>query len=299
MQDKTIVISLSNILVLLKERIISISIIFFSTALAAYFLSFSIPNQYTSGSVLSIVSEEKSNIASGNLSSLASIAGVNLGDNNRPNEIVETIKSRNFLARLLEDKKWVPILSVAKNYDPTQDILIFDNKYFDQKNGSWKFDKKGSSYEPSVIKIHRDNYLPFLEVYLNKMNNLIYVSFTHISPEIAYEFNNLIIKELNASFREKDLKEYQLKTEFLYEEAKATSDLEIKSSINNLIELNLKQKMIATITKEYAVKILDSPFVPDKKSRPRRSIIMILSAISITFIYFLFMLYRNYKESEV
>ena len=58
-----------------------------------------------------------------------------------------------------------------------------------------------------------------------------------------------------------------------------TNEKEIKDLISRLIESKLKVQMLANVNDNYIINVIDAPFVPEKKSEPRRSRIVLISLI--------------------
>ena len=54
----------------------------------------------------------------------------------------------------------------------------------------------------------------------------------------------------------------------------------IKLSINQIIESQLRKKMLANIKDDYAIFAIDEPFAPLIKTSPTRSYIVIISTIA-------------------
>ena len=69
----------------------------------------------------------------------------------------------------------------------------------------------------------------------------------------------------------------------------------IDKSISTLIGSELQNKMIANISDEYMLEIIDEPFVPEYKSKPNRLLILLLAflcGLSISLLY-VFIFKRN------
>ena len=99
----------------------------------------------------------------------------------------------------------------------------------------------------------------------------------HISPIFAKDFLALIIKEANALNRSIDIDSSSRALSYLKTELSQTSLVEIKKSINQLIEAQLETRMIASIHDEYILIALEPPFIPEEKSRPGRAVIVIIA----------------------
>ena len=102
---------------------------------------------------------------------------------------------------------------------------------------------------------------------------------THQSPDFALEFLELIIQQINANSREKDLSYSDLTLDYLYSELDIATQGDIKLSINRLIEAQLKQKMLARVKQNHFIEPLDLPFMPEQRTSPRRTLIVILSTL--------------------
>ena len=90
--------------------------------------------------------------------------------------------------------------------------------------------------------------------------------------------------------KEKDLQESQDALNYLYEKLSESQQKEVRSSINALIESQLKTQMLGNIRDDYLVSIIDPPFYPENKSSPKRSQIVVLATIlglmaSILFVF--------------
>jgi LPS O-antigen subunit length determinant protein (WzzB/FepE family) len=58
-----------------------------------------------------------------------------------------------------------------------------------------------------------------------------------------------------------------------------TSLLEIRSSINDVIESQLKTQMMAKVREDYVLKLIEPPFYPEVKFSPNRPLISILGTL--------------------
>ena len=119
-----------------------------------------------------------------------------------------------------------------------------------------------------VLKISKDNKTDFISI-----------SFTHESPYFAYSFLTLLINELNSISRKNDLRKSESALVYLKDQLENTSEVDIRDSINILIESELKVQMYANINENYLITPIDPPYFPEVKSEPTRSIICIIGAL--------------------
>lgn len=280
-----------------KFLIISITTLI---ALSSIYYALSLSNYYTSESVLvSRDSENKNSLSQ--LSGFASFAGIGgLGGqgNDSAFKVIEIIQSREFVKHLLTFEDVLPSLIASKDYDSDSQRLIFDTEMYVEDTKSWirKTDNK-QSIEPTYLEAHRA-YLEMLTITQDKLTRFINIKFEHISPVFAKQFLSLIIKEANNLNREIDIDKSAKALNYLKLELSKTSLIEIKNSINQLIEAQLETQMMASIHEEYSLIILEPPFIPDKRSRPTRSLIVIFSTLAGGLFSVIFVLFRHYTFAK-
>ena len=102
------------------------------------------------------------------------------------------------------------------------------------------------------------------------------MSIEHKSPSFSRELLELIIKELNISTRERDLIESENAMDYLRNESINTTNSDLKESIINLMQSQLETQMMASVSKDYILRIIDAPFTPELKSRPNRALLCVL-----------------------
>ena len=254
-----------------KKLIILITAVF---ALCSVLFASSLTNYYKSLTVLT-TAEGSNEIASlSRYSSIASLAGVSMPSSglDKGSLIVNTIMSRAFLKHLLSFEDVLPSIMAAESYDIEKKQLVFNSNIYDATNKKWFHAK------PSYIETY-DVYMEQLTVSYDKNLGLIHVHTEHISPIFAKEFLDLIIKEADTLLRQKDLKQSSDALDYLISEISKTSLVEIKSSMNHLIQSQLETQMMAKISTDYALMVIEPPFIPEKKFRPSRSLIRLFGTI--------------------
>ena len=95
--------------------------------------------------------------------------------------------------------------------------------------------------------------------------------------------------------RNKDLRESSDAIEFLTSEVTKSSLITMKDAINELVQSRLEMQMMAKINNEYILKIIEPPFIPEKKSGPARAIICISLTIAGGLFAVLLVLIRHYN----
>ena len=123
---------------------------------------------------------------------------------------------------------------------------------------------------------------------------LISISVEHISPVFAKEFLDLIIQEANSLKRQKDIATTDKALNYLKLELSQTPAAPIKESINMLIKSQLETRMMANIHEEYSLIKIESPFIPENRFSPVRSIICILGTLFGAVLSVMTVLTRHY-----
>lgn len=285
-----------------KKIIISITLFF---AMVSIIIALSIQNKYTSSSLVKIVnSDEQSSNASSLLSSyggLASLTGIDISSlsDEKASYVIALIKSKKFLSELLKkDDSLTQKIFAMKKFYPESGKVDFYNSIYKQGEDKWVRKKSvGRSIKPSYIELH-EYYLSSLDIHKDKDSGFIKISFTSKSPIFAFNMLEMILAETNLYIKEDELKRVEDALKYLSNKLETVTTDETLSTINQLIEVNLKKEALANINEEYFIKKIDYPFIAESKSSPNRAVICIL----LTFLGFLlslaYVLVRNYLKNE-
>ncbi len=262
-------------------------------ALGSVIYSLSLTNIYKSEVLLS-VDNASGNNSMNTLGGMAATLGI-IGPNNDNKSLIaiKTIQSRSFLKHLLTFDNILPSLMAAKSYDVQSNKISFNPKIYNQNNKEWV----GSGFKNQQSK---PSYLETYPVYLNHVvisqdkSNLLTISVEHMSPFFAKEFLELIINEANELLRNKDLREATDAINFLQSEIPKASLISMKDALNELVLSQLEVQMMAKISSEYVLKVIEPAYVPEVKIRPNRAKISILGTILGGMISILLVLMHHY-----
>ena len=280
-QNSDAEISLLDIFnILWKEKILilSVSSIF---AFSSVFYALSLPNIYTSDVVLKVAGSNGASMSNNSqFGSIAALAGVNIGTGGGMDEKADlakqTIRSRDFVKHVSKFDEVLPSLMALQEYDPSSQLIIFDEEIYDSSNQKW------ISALPSEYEVYK-KFLSMVDVFIDIDTGFLAISVSHQTPYFAKYFLELIINELNNIERYRDIAEAQRSKEYLGKQLGIYKVADIRNSINALIQSQLETEMLANVRVDYLLRPLDSAYVPEKKSAPVRSMI----CIAITFIGFL------------
>jgi|TARA_B110001452_G_scaffold262070_1_gene261593 hypothetical protein len=252
-------------------------------ALFSVLYALSLPNLYTSSSLLMKAEEQGSSAPmQSQVGGFAALAGIDMGGGGGKDKTtlaIATLESRDFLKHLLSFDGIKEGLMAAKSYDPATNELQYEDADFNSITKTWI--REPGLYEtviPSALEVY-DTYRQTLSASLDKKTGFVNVSSTHISPIFAHDFLALVIQEVNQLSRIRDLQESEEALKYLELQLETSKNLDINLVINQLIESQLKTQMLANVRPDYLLQVLDRPYVPILKSSPQRSIICIFGTL--------------------
>lgn len=268
--------------VIMKRKWMMFSLIFV-VIIASVITSLSMPNVYRAEVVLAPVEQKDSNGGAtsllGYFSGLASIAGISLGGGNYEINLA-VLKSRTFIKKTVEDNNLMP--------------LLFPGEWDANKNAWIETDPEK---QPTLWDAYRllDK---IIAVSTDKKNNLTRVTLERKSPEQAASWLGLFIETLNKHLKEQAIKEAEANITYLTKQIEETPLLEMRQALYGVIAEQTRQIMLAKAQQYFAFKIIDPSEVPDKKNKPKRSIIVILSTFVATFMAILLAFFLEYIEKQ-
>ena len=275
-----------------KLFIVSLTSIF---AVVSVLYSLSLPNVYTSTSLLAPANKEEAfSSRLGGMSGLAGLAGVNLSQSSSAStseEAIERVKSFNFFSNYFLPNIELENLLAIKKWDPESNSLFYDENTFDVTNKKWV----ENNTQPSNQTAYR-KYANIFKIVVDDETSFVTFSVEHQSPEIAKKWLDIIIYNINESMREIDKTDAQNAINFLNETANSTSIQSIREVIGRILESKMQTLMLASTNKAYVFKVLDSPIVPEVKSGPIRSIICIIGTLIGGVISVLISFIQHYRK---
>lgn len=262
------------------RMLIFISLIIFSSISFVY--SRALPDLYTSKAIVAPANPNESLTSQlGGYSALAGLAGVNIPiERLTPaDEAIERIWSFDFFkSNFLPFIKLEDLLA-AKNWDESSNTIKYNKSIFSKEKNKWSISKNNlNEIVPSDLQAY-DQYKKILKVTQDSKTQFVTIAIEHQSPYISRDWVNLIISNINSSFSERDKLKALNSIDFLNDSLSKTNLNEIKEAISQLLESQLQNLMLASSNKNYVFKIIDSPYVPEKISSPKRKMILLYGAI--------------------
>tara|TARA_B100000780_G_C21111369_1_gene449134 strand:+ start:84 stop:1031 length:948 start_codon:yes stop_codon:yes gene_type:complete len=280
-----------------------ISLITLLFAIFSIYYALSLPNIYKSSTLLKVSSDDQqsqlSSIGS-QFSGLASMAGINmpLSGDDKVYYVLETLKSRGFTKILLARHDFSPKIIASKDFIRKSNKIIFDDSIYNNKLKVWT--REPNEYReaiPTHLEVHNILMKSF-SVGVDKESGFVSLSYSHVSPVFAKEFLNTAINELNKISKTKDQLESLKAVDYLEKEIESTQQKDIVNSINSLITMQLKTKMLSKIKDDYLLSIIDPPYVPEIRSSPNRAIICIFITLIGGFLGVIIVFFRHYFQNS-
>ncbi len=261
--------------VIWKKRVFILGTSFLAAVLAAG-VSLMMPDIYRAEALLAPAGskEGKNGISSvlGGLGGLASLAGVSVGGSSSVEENIAVLKSREFIWDFVKDEKLMPIL--------------FEDAW-DEEAGHWIAEDKED--QPTLWDAWRllieDGVL---QASIDKDSGLVHVSIDWEDPDLASLWVNKLVQRINAYLREQAIAQSQEKLKYLNNELRKTVIEENRQALYELISAEQKQAMLANTQQDFAFRVVDPAVAPDKKIKPKRAIIVILTAFVVGFLSIVF-----------
>ena len=250
-------VDLKEILQILFKKKILIILLTLFFAIASIFTAISMPDIYKSSSLLAPTSQDESLSSSlGGLSSLAGIAGVSLpaGSISDSQIAVKRIESFEFFSKSFLPSIKLEDLMAEKKWIPQENKLIYDDDIFDKLSNKWV---RKVSYPKKTIPTSQEAFKEFRKALLinqDEETGLVYLSIEHISPNVAKEWMDVIIYNINECMREIDKEDAQNSINFLSESLKTTNSQSIKLVFSKLMESQMQTLMLASSNKDSSLK---------------------------------------------
>lgn len=200
----------------------------------------------------------------------------------------EVIKSRDFLYSFIEKRNLLIPLLAAKSWNIDDGTFLINNEIYDLKNDKWIGYESPSSFDSSIYYIAFSALMGKINISQERKTGLIKVNFDHATPQLASQWLEWLIDDLNDHFRIDDTAEAEASIRYLTEMMQNNPVKQVNLVLASLIEKQLNTLMLANSKSGYVYKILDTPYEPLQRISPRRTLIVIvITAFSSIFFIFL------------
>jgi uncharacterized protein involved in exopolysaccharide biosynthesis len=258
--DEIDLLELIRMLLHAWKTILGITIL--CTGLAVAYALFT-PEVFKAEILLAPAQEEKTGASSAlsQFGGLASMVGVSIPSDSNVEQVIATLNSRKFLRDYIKRNKLLPILF---------------EEIWDADNNVWLLptvDDEPS--EQNAIELLKGS----LSVVEDKKSGLITLSISWEDPEVAAQWANELVKQLNQQLREHAIADSQKRVGYLEQELAKTTLQDMRSVLYNLLESEKQKAMLANVNEDFALEVIDPAIAPETREKPKRKLIVSLGGV--------------------
>jgi uncharacterized protein involved in exopolysaccharide biosynthesis len=180
----------------------------------------------------------------------ASLVGITLGQGDElTQEALAVLKSREFTEKFIEERHLMPVLYAKK---------------WDAQAGKWKVDER---HQPTPARAFRYFDKKIRVIVPEKKTSLITMDIDWTDRVAAADWANDLVQRLNLEMRKREMARADSAVGYLEKEFETTTAVATREAIGHLIEIQVKQRMLAAVTQEFAFRVIDHAMPPDRDDR--------------------------------
>jgi len=260
-------------------------------------VSFRVTPQYKA-SVALMVNTGESSSSSSRLGGLASLAGFKMRANGSSDVLfnINYLQSREvaeaFIKKAgLRKKLFYKALNAEGEFTEKKSLFSFLSSSKSKKNLVDDEDVL-NGIGPSKWSTYKRFKSVFL-IDINEKDMTANVSVRWEDPLLAKRWANDYVAFINQILKEKAIHESNLKIQYLESQIGQNSSIEVQQSIYSLVEDELKKIAVAESSDQYAFKIVERAFLPERKVSPKRKRYLVAGGFFGLFIVFARVFYRE------
>ena len=259
-EDEIDLLELIRTLLQAWKTIVSITI--FCTGLSVAYALYA-TEIFKAETLLAPAQEEKSGASSAlsQFGGLAAMAGVSIPGDSNVEQVVATLNSRKFLRTYINHNKLIPVL--------------FEH-IWDADSQAWMV--PSSEDEPTVQEALQ-SFKACLSVDEDKKSGLITLSISWKDPEVAAQWANDLVKQLNEQLREQAIADSQKRVGYLEQELAKTTLQDMRAVLYKLLESEKQKAMLANVNEDFALEVIDPAVAPETREKPKRKLIVALGGV--------------------
>jgi len=281
------VIDLGKYWAILRKEWWKIALFSLAVGVLTFLVMLRQPNIYQSAAVIAPETDDKrSNPAFGALASF----GISVGGPSRVEDLETLFKSDDLAVRVFNKyKPWAILL--GDKYDPTTaGIKTSGTSGF--LGGEKKRKPLGDWDAIRAVKGH-------LRVSVVKKANTISVSFESPSAEGSASMVQYFLDEAKSRLQEEALDRATKNKKFIEEQIGRTVDALNRDRLYALLGQEVEREMMARNREQFGFRIIDSPRVPDRKSKPSRGLAAAMGTFFAGFALLIYFVARDRRNRIV
>jgi uncharacterized protein involved in exopolysaccharide biosynthesis len=200
----------------------------------------------------------------GQIGGLASFAGLEVGTNDLPTEeALAVLRSQEFIGRFILDNNLLPVFFASK---------------WDADADAWKPDTKKI---PTLAR-GVDFFLgKVFELTQDKKTGLVSVTIDWKDRQEAARWSMELVRRVNEEMRARALRRADQSIAFLEHELERARLVESRDAIGRLMDSEIRQRMVANVTSDFAFRVVDKGVVPDEDNpvRPKKFLMLVFGPL--------------------
>jgi hypothetical protein len=264
-------------------------------------ISYCLTPKYETSTLVQIDVGTATNLMKNKLGSLTSLAGMNLnaGDTKfmfNMNYITSREAADTFMAKYdLRHQLFYKDYDEDGAYDRPEKLEKLYKKILGDDYNKKSDDDIYKNPGPSKEQMYKTFQKVFIiDVDQKDMTATITVKWK--DPLVAKTWANDYVKLVNDMLRVRAIKESHLKIKCLRAQIDENPQIEVQQSIYSLIEDELKQIAVAESSEDYAFKVIERAFLPEKKVFPKRIQFLLGGAFLGAFGFCGYLVFRDSKQ---
>ena len=254
--------------------------------LLTFLLMFLMPNVYQATAIIAPpVEEKRPNLSIGALASF----GIDVGGPSKVEDLETVFRSNDLTARVFRNHPLWPVV-LGDRFDPKTGTVRAT--WLDRLSGRNMGSSPPSDWD--AIRAAKDS----LKVVTNRKTGVVAISFETFSAEGSANIVRHYLEEGKSRLQEEAFDRAEKNKKFIQEQIGKTVDALTRERLFSLYGQEVEREMMARNREQFGFRVIDSPRVPDRKTRPARA----KGAISATLLTFFalcgFYLLRRSKRKE-
>jgi uncharacterized protein involved in exopolysaccharide biosynthesis len=283
------------------------------TVIASLVISLLMPDIYRAKGVIMPIAAKDTGMSGGAAlaglaQQFAGIPGISLPGSASASEIMSLLKSNILREKMIRQYNLMPVL-FHKQWDPQRktwkrrsemDSRLNPLDYIERMKRTFAMDSRegAAGQDPDVPGIWDALRLldEILLISQDVKQSTINISADFHNPDLAAKIVECILATLTDYMSSEAKRVAQTNRKYLEGQLGSATDPIIKQKAYNMIAQQIETGMMAEVKENFAFKIIDPPLAPDKKIKPDRGQMMLLSLAAALFIGIVVAFLMEYVE---
>ena len=201
----------------------------------------------------------------GQFGGLASLAGIQLsGGGSKSSMALEVLESRKFTMDFIQENNLLPIL--------------FPGRWDEARQGWVSEDGEGNGQPPS-LQMAAVLLNAATKVKTDTISGATTLTVSWKDPLIAADWANALVRRLNNDIRARDVQEAEAAIAYLEGLLADTTNVDMRQTLYRLLESQTQTVMLARVRPDYVFRVVDPALPAEMRSRPARTIIVLLGGV--------------------